>query len=213
MTESQSGLRNIQFILLAIIFAVGIFLRLPPTAFSDQNSPLHAWQRFHPTSSLEGVGFDEGMYRGYLITLMDGGLGSYPQIAEHYIELQGRVERSVLPPLRFLYIFSGYVWHEVFGSEPLDALKDVAAFFNILALLASAGFAWRLKGPLWALGISALMAVAPTQVHMSQHALIDGFFSFWALLCLWLLWENLQSPGNWYLLVAYTCVLSLLVLT
>ena len=28
------------------------------------------------------------------------------------------------------------------------------------------------------------MACAPTQIHMSQHALIDGFFAFWALLCL-----------------------------
>jgi 4-amino-4-deoxy-L-arabinose transferase-like glycosyltransferase len=57
------------------------------------------------------------------------------------------------------------------------------------------------------------MSVAPTQLHMSQHALVDGFFSFWALLCLWLLWENLRSPHQWQLLVAFIFSLALLVLT
>ncbi|HEY5035902.1 MAG TPA: hypothetical protein VII74_02080, partial [Chthoniobacterales bacterium] len=36
---------------------------------------------------------------------------------------------------------------------------------------------------------------------------------FWALLALWLLWENLQTPGRWQLLAAYTVSLALLVLT
>jgi len=58
-----------------------------------------------------------------------------------------------------------------------------------------------------------LMAVAPTQIHMSQHALVDGFFAFWALLCLWLLWENLQAPGNVKVLLPYALALGLLVLT
>jgi 4-amino-4-deoxy-L-arabinose transferase-like glycosyltransferase len=57
------------------------------------------------------------------------------------------------------------------------------------------------------------MSVAPTQIHMSQHALIDGFFGFWALLCLWLLWENLRTPGHLRWLTAYGVALALLVLT
>jgi 4-amino-4-deoxy-L-arabinose transferase-like glycosyltransferase len=57
------------------------------------------------------------------------------------------------------------------------------------------------------------MAFAPTQIHMSQHALIDGFFAFWALLCLWLLWENLHAPRDWRWLVAYAVALALLVIT
>jgi 4-amino-4-deoxy-L-arabinose transferase-like glycosyltransferase len=48
---------------------------------------------------------------------------------------------------------------------------------------------------------------------MSQHALIDGFFAFWALLCLWLLWENLRHPDNPRWLIPYTGALALLVLT
>jgi hypothetical protein len=57
------------------------------------------------------------------------------------------------------------------------------------------------------------MACAPTQLHMSQHALIDGFFAFWATLSLWFLWENLRQPNNARWLFLYTAVLALMVLT
>ena len=48
---------------------------------------------------------------------------------------------------------------------------------------------------------------------MSQHALVDGFFTFWATLALWLFWENLQAPRDWRWLVAYILALALLVMT
>jgi 4-amino-4-deoxy-L-arabinose transferase-like glycosyltransferase len=83
----------------------------------------------------------------------------------------------------------------------------------MLTLVLAALFAWRLRGPTWAIAIAALMAVAPTQVHMSQHALVDGFFTFWALLVLWLFWENLRAPRDWRWLVGYIIALALLVLT
>jgi 4-amino-4-deoxy-L-arabinose transferase-like glycosyltransferase len=57
------------------------------------------------------------------------------------------------------------------------------------------------------------MSVVPTQLHMSQHALVDGFFTFWALLCLWLFWENLRAPHNWRWVIALAIGLALLVLT
>ena len=47
----------------------------------------------------------------------------------------------------------------------------------------------------------------------AQHALVDGFFTFWALLTLWMLWENLQAPRSWPWLAAYTLSLAFLVLT
>lgn len=213
MTKSQSPLSKIDVVILALVFALGIFLRLPPSAFSGEANPLHRLEALHPTSKLQGIGFDEGMYRGYLITLIDGGVGSYPEIVEHYIQLQDRVSRSVLPPVRFLYIFSAYLWHSCFGTEALASLGQVASLFTVLTLILSAFFAWRLGGRERSLGVAALMSVAPTQVHMSQHALIDGFFTFWALLCLWLLWENLQAPKNWRWLLAYALSLALLVLT
>lgn len=204
---------NSYFVCLSAVLALGIFLRLPPAAFSGEANPLHGLEALHPTSKLRGIGFDEGMYRGYLTALIDGGLGSYPEIVEHYIELQGRVARSVLPPVRFLYIFTAYIWHSCFGTEALASLGQVASFFSVLTLILSAVFAWRLGGRERSLGVAALMSVAPTQIHMSQHALIDGFFTFWALLCLWLLWENLRKPGKWPWLLAYAIALALLVLT
>jgi 4-amino-4-deoxy-L-arabinose transferase-like glycosyltransferase len=212
MPASESHLHKIDILLLSLILALGIFLRLPPHTFAT-DGPLHSIAAAHPGSKMQGVGFDEGMYRGYLITLIDGGLGAYPQIVEHYIELQQRVQRSVLPPVRFLYLFCGYLWHQLFGSEPLAALKDVSAVVTMLTLFASTVFAWRLRGRTWALAIAALMAVAPTQLHMSQHALIDGFFAFWALLCLWFFWENLRAPRHWLWLSGYILALALLVLT
>jgi 4-amino-4-deoxy-L-arabinose transferase-like glycosyltransferase len=48
---------------------------------------------------------------------------------------------------------------------------------------------------------------------MSQHALVDGFIAFWALLTLWILWENLQSTPQVGLARGYTAALALLVLT
>jgi 4-amino-4-deoxy-L-arabinose transferase-like glycosyltransferase len=63
------------------------------------------------------------------------------------------------------------------------------------------------------LGVLALLACAPTQLHTAQHGLIDGVFAFWALTCVWLLWENLHRPddGRWQ--AAYAAVLALMVLT
>ena len=115
--------------------------------------------------------------------------------------------------MRFLYIFAAYLWHVLFGSEPMAALKYVASLFSILTLLLSTVFAWRMKGPACALAVAALMSFAPTQIHMSQHALVDGFFTFWALLSLWTLWENLRAPRNWLWLAIYVAALGLMVLT
>ncbi len=212
MTETQSGLRKIDIILLAIIFAVGIFLRLTQHAFS-RGARLHSIAFLHPQPAFNKIGFDEGLYREYVNALSNDGLGSYPDIVQGYIDAQKKLPGSILPPLRFLYIFTAYLWHSIFGSETLEALHQVAAFFSMLTLALAAAFVWRIRGPTWAIAIDALMAVAPTQLHMSQHALVDGFFTFWALLALWLLWENLQAPRDWRWLVGYTIALALLVLT
>jgi 4-amino-4-deoxy-L-arabinose transferase-like glycosyltransferase len=83
----------------------------------------------------------------------------------------------------------------------------------MLTLCLSTVFAWRFKDRAWALGIAVLIGVAPTQLHMSQHALVDGFFTFWAMLVLWLFWETLQAAKNWRWLSAYIVALALLVLT
>src|SRR5438094_5248150 len=205
--------RKIVIVCLAVVLLIGIFLRLPHEAFSDNASPLHALEFLHPKPKVEAVGFDEGLYRLYVNDLSRIGVISYRKIVDHYIVTQKGLSYSILPPVRFLYIFAAYLWHLAFGAEGLSALRHVASLFSILTLILSGVFAWRLKGCACALSVMALMSCAPTQIHMSQHALVDGFFTFWALLCLWLFWENLLAPREWRRLVAYIVGLALLVLT
>jgi 4-amino-4-deoxy-L-arabinose transferase-like glycosyltransferase len=210
--ESSRGRRS-YLAAMCIVLAIGAFLRIPAPMFSGANAPLRQLEALHPAPKFDGIGFDENLYRRYVDSLISGGLTAYPEIVDHYIEVQRELTGSILPPVRFLYIFSAYLWHQVFGTEALAALHDVASLFSILTLLLSTIFAWRLKGPAWALGVAALMSFAPTQIHMSQHALVDGFFTFWALFCLCLLWENLRTPSSWPRLAAYVFGLCCLVLT
>ena len=209
----KANWRRIDVACVAIVLSIGIFLRLPHTVFSDEASPLHSVEFLHPKPKIEGLGADEGYYRLYVNDLSRVGIAAYPKIVDHYIEVQKGLTGSILPPVRFLFIFTAYLWHLLFGADALSALRNVASFFSILTLIISGVFAWRLKGNACGLGVIALMSCAPTQIHMSQHALVDGFFTFWALLCLWLLWENLQKPRRSSWLIAYTLSLSLLVLT
>ena len=212
MTGPNPSRRTIDIALLTIIFAVGFFLRITPQAFSP-GATFHFLAPLHPQPGWTKIGFDEGLYREYVNTLAKDGLSSYPDIVQSYIEVQKELPGSILPPLRFLYIFTAYLWHSIFGSEALAALHQVASFFSMLTLALAALFVWRLRGPKWAIAIAAPMAVAPTQLHMSQHALVDGFFAFWATLVLWLFWENLRAPRDWRGLGFYVIALALLVLT
>jgi len=211
-TEIESRPRKIDIVILAFILAIGIFLRIPAHSFSPTGS-LHLIASLHPQPAFTQVGFDEGLYREYVNALTKNGPASYPDMVEGYIAAQEKLPGAILPPVRFSYIWTAYLWHSLFGSEAIDALRDVAALFSALTLALATTLAWRLRGSTWALGTGGLMAFAPTQIHMSQHALVDGFFTFWALLCLWLLWENLRAPHDWRWLVAYGLALALLVIT
>jgi len=199
MPEENSTHRQVlsRPILLAFILvaALGIFLRV------------------YPSAGFTGLGYDEGLYRGYVTDLINHGVTSYPDFAEHYVETQQKLPAVILPPTRFLYIFSAYVWHQVTGADALLSLHRISCLFSILLMLAAGAFAWRLAGPVRALGVFALMSCAPTQIHMAQHALIDGFFAFWATLCLWLLWENLKRPNDPLRLSFFGASLALMVLT
>jgi 4-amino-4-deoxy-L-arabinose transferase-like glycosyltransferase len=203
------------FIAVVLIFLAGTFLRLPPALF-DESGPLHGLAPLHPNSKwhqMQLVGVDEELYRGYVEEVSNKGLTHYPDIVVGYIEKQLKLPGSILPPVRFLYILAGYLWHSLFRTEALTSLKSVASFCSILTLAVAAILAWRMRGPGWSVAVTALVAVAPTQIHMSQHALVDGFFTFWTVLALWMLWENLHSTRNWGWLGGYTLSLALLVLT
>jgi Dolichyl-phosphate-mannose-protein mannosyltransferase len=208
--------RKIDIVCLTAVLLIGIFLRLPPSLFCGESAPLLPIAFLHPNPKwheMHFVGFDEDLYREYVNEVTEKGIGHYPDIVLHYIEKQLKLPGSVLPPVRFLYIFAGYVWRCLYHAEALEALKNVASLFSILTLAISSALAWRMRGASFCLALTSLVAFAPTQIHMSQHALVDGFFTFWVILTLWMLWENLQGPRKWGWLAGYAASLALLVLT
>lgn len=214
MERENPGRRNRYIVALCLVLSVGCLLRLPSALFSvEEHGALRAFSAFHPAPGFTKVGFDEGLYRGYVNDLIRFGVTAYPDFAEHYVEVQTTLPTAILPPTRFLYIFASYLWHCVVGSDALTSLHDISSVFGILLLGLATLFAWRLGGAVVALCVAALMACAPTQIHMTQHALIDGFFAFWATLSLWLLWENLRQPGRVGWLFAFGAALALLVVT
>ena len=210
---SAHRLLNPRFIALGIILLMGIFLRLPPALFQKPAGPLRSLVALHPQPASQQLGFDEGLYRDYADKLARFGLISYPEIIERYREKQQTLTGSILPPVRFLYIFFAYLWHQLFGSEMLSCLKNVSAVSSMFTLLLATIFAGRLGGFCYAIGVGALMAFAPTQLHMSQHALVDGFFTFWATLVLWSFWENLRAPRDCRWLALCAVALTAIVLT
>ena len=194
------------------IFAIGCFLRI------------------HPWLGFKGIGFDEALYRGYVESLHERGFSAMPELSSEFLERQSKMEGAILPPTRFIYIAAATTWRNTFfpdtPREPdlrapdvarkdpaLISLRSVSCMFTILTLLVSGIFARRIGGDRAMLGVLALMACAPTQLHMAQHGLIDGVFAFWALTCVWLLLENLRNPedGRWQ--AAYATALAIMVLT
>lgn len=192
------ALRNAKFpALLGVIIATGILLRL-----------------FLP-AGFTGVGFDENLYRTYIGMLDKVGLQNYPVLVEEFVNHQiDPGHHAILPPTRLVYIGGAYAWHHVSGVTPLAALHAVSCLFSILTLLISVLFCWRLTGRrAFTAAVAALMACAPTQIHLGQHALIDGVFGFWALLVIWLLWENLRTPRHTRWQIGYGVALALMVMT
>ena len=107
-------------------------------------------------------------------------------------------DTAILPPTRFFYIGAAYAWHYIWGTGPCSSLT--CAISSLCSML--------LLGPRRAFRVAArrrhdralrhrLMAVAPTQIHMSQHALIDGVFAFWATFRSGCFGKICNDPTEW----------------
>src|SRR2546428_7264491 len=175
MDRSESRRRKVRLVSLAIVLAIGVFLRIPSSTLTDAAAPLRV---VHLNTTMKGIGFDENLYRTYVNVLISRGITSYPDLAEEYVAVQDRLTSAILPPTRFLYIFAAYLWHQIWGTEALSSLKAVASLFSILLLIVSTLFAWRLAGARVAPFLPALMGLAPTPTHMSHAAALRGFFPF-----------------------------------
>jgi hypothetical protein len=186
--------------------------------------------RVVPTAGFARLGFDESLYRTYVVQLDQVGLSGYPAMTELFLQDQ-RTPQSItkLPPTRFVYIYTSWLWKRAFfGDAPpqnlrmptgmrkdpaLVSLHHVACLFSILTLGLSGIVAARMFDRRMALAVLALFAFSPLQLHMSQHALIDGVLAFWAFLSLWLLWENLRKPDQPVWLASYAASLAIMVMT
>ena len=203
--------RRLPFLAAIVIFIVGALIRLLAD-FAYKNN-----------------GYDEAVYRDYLLMVDKVGVAEYPNICELYlIKQRNPGTQATLPPTRFLYIFCGWMVKQVaFGDAPPADLKQpdaayrdpafismrqVSLVFAIVTVGLCGLAAWRMMGPGVGLGTMALVASSPLGIYMGKHAFVDGFFGFWATLCLWLLWENLQRPGRRWWIVSFAISLALMVM-
>ena len=167
--------------------------------------------RIYPFAGYPKTGFDEHIYETYVERLSDG--VSYPSLVQSYITAQAQSPTAFLPPTRVTFLSLATLAKNITGAAAIDALRYVAMIFGVLTLAVSGAFAWRAGGLRVGCGVLALMSAAPLQIHLSHRALIDGFFAFWTLLCLWMLWEAMQQPRDRRWLLGYGAALALLVMT
>ena len=141
------------------------------------------------------------------------GILEYPAIVENYVHVQSQKRDVMLPPTRCLFVFCAYAWASLFQTDQRSSLEAITATFSIFSFLLAGIFAARMGGRKYGLAVFALMAVAPVELQMAHCALVDGFFAFWALLCFWTLWENLQHPRRTGFLLVYTGAIAAMVMT
>jgi hypothetical protein len=177
----------------------------------------------------------------FRIKVENTGATAMPDIVEWYIAMQRSPHTlAELPPTRFLYIYSSWLWKRAqFGNQPplnseeaqntgktddysndvdhrdpaLASLHRVALLFNILLVLAGGFFAWRMFGVEGGVAVLALLAFDPLQLHLSQHAMVDGFFAFWATMALWTTWECLRANSKPAWPIVHGIVLAFMVMT
>jgi hypothetical protein len=180
----------------AIILLIGLSLRLLPVFGVPDRMTL-----------------DEHLYITNVEMLKQVGPWGYTELVKGYVQAQSEMEMVMLPPTRCTYILLGWAWDAIFNCGPRLALRHVAMMFSIFNLLLSGWFAFRLGGKRIALAVLAMMAMSPIELTMAHRELVDGVFEFWALLALWLLWENLHRKPSLGWLACYSGAIAVMVLT
>ena len=180
---------------MVVILAVGIFLRI------------------YPSAGFSGLGVDERGYMVFLKQIQRAGLTNYDSVVRVFVEKQYHRPDAVVPATRIGFLAPAYLCGKLFHLSDFEALRRTACAASILTLILCAWFGYRLGGISAMIGLTAVVATAPLQIYLSQRALIDGCFAFWAVASVWLAWENLQRPRDWGWLSAYVFCLAMMVLT
>jgi hypothetical protein len=215
MTLGGGGFEKWLFGLLVLILSAGILLRLWPSSGFRQAGERTSIQSAQIAGEKKGfwVGKDERTYSAYVAAASKDGVWSFADVVHAYVQAQAKRPDAIVPATRLGFLVPATIVAEITGWEPLVALRCISAMASILLLVSSAIIGYRLGGRERMLIVTALMAVAPLQIHLAQLSLVDGYFALWAVLCAWFLWENLQAPRQKRWLVAYAISLFVLVLT
>lgn len=156
--------------------------------------------RIVPSAEFKGTGYDEALYIKYVKRLNKDGLVVYPQMVEEFIERHQTPVMCELPPTRFLYVYSGFMVGRIFSLEPKTALRTSSCIATCLSLLLVGLYLPKFLGTAGVYA-TAFYAFFPTQIHMAQHALIDGFFGAVAVFTLIMLWKAVNGSklsAYWY---------------
>src|SRR5437588_3689339 len=195
LTSTLRRLNSPITLAMVVILAVGIFLRI------------------YPSAGFSGLGVDERGYMVFLKQIQRAGLTNYDSVVRVFVEKQYHRPDAVVPATRIGFLAPAYLCGKLFHLSDFEALRRTACAASILTLILCAWFGYRLGGISAMIGLTAVVATAPLQIYLSQRALIDGCFAFWAVASVWLAWENLQRPRDWGWLSAYVFCLAMMVLT
>src|SRR5437588_2791429 len=195
LTSTLRRLNSPITLVMVVILALGIFLRI------------------YPSAGFSGLGVDERGYMVFLKQIQRAGLTNYDSVVRVFVEKQYHRPDAVVPATRIGFLAPAYLCGKLFHLSNFAALRRTACAASILTLILCTWFGFRLGGRSAMIALTALLATAPLQIYLSQRALIDGYFAFWAVACVWLAWENLQRPRHWGWLSAYAFCLAMLVLT
>ena len=191
LNAGKSGI----WLFMTIVLGLGIFLRL------------------YSSVGFRGIGYDEHGYMVFIQQIEKVGALNYDAVVQLFVENQYERPDAVVPATRIGFLLPAYFCGQLLHCSPFEALRTLSSVASILLLGLSVFFAYRAGGTVHMLGMTALVATAPLQIYLSQRALIDGYFAFWAVAALWLAWENLQRPRHACWLTAYAVSLFVLVLT
>jgi hypothetical protein len=119
---------RLYWMLLAVVVAIGAFLR------------------FYPTAAMKERRGDELIYARSTEYLYQKGIVEYPDLCLRHIEQQLRMDVAMPPPTRFLYSYFGSMVRSISGLDAHRSLVFTSALFTTLSLLLAAGFTHRLAG-------------------------------------------------------------------
>src|SRR5438874_11151476 len=96
---------NSSLLSLALVLAIGVFLRLPPSLFQKPGGPLYSIAALHPNPEYTSTGFEEGLYRVYVYALIQYGISPYANIVEAFRTVLIEKTALIIYIFHFLLIF------------------------------------------------------------------------------------------------------------